>query len=104
MTTDLENTPIGERINETDLEKFNDIIKITDGITNNEINAKLTSINIEDDKNYILEFAEENKTIMLGDTSDLSVKMEWINFFIEQNKGEIGTVHLNSQEVYYSPN
>lgn len=104
MVSDFENIPIGGRVEDEDIKKFTDIIKITDGIKNNNINANLTSIDIADDKNLVLEFTEENKTIVLGNTSDLSAKMEWINFFIEQNKGEKGTVHLNSEEVYYSPN
>ena len=102
-TTDFENLEVGSRIGEEDLSKFNDLIKITDAITNNNIDTKLTSINISDHNNYILEFNEEGKTIELGDTSDLSAKMSWINFFMVKNKEDKGTIYLNKKEIYFSP-
>lgn len=102
-TTDFEELKEGDRIGEKDLSKFNDLIKIVDAIENNGITAKLNSIDISDDNNYILEFLEEKKTVMLGDTSDLSAKMGWINFCIEQNKNQSGIFYLNSASVYFSP-
>ncbi len=70
----------------------------------NNVDAKLNSIDITDSSNYILEFTEEKKKIMLGDSSDLSAKMAWINFFIKENKDKQGTVYLNTANVYFSPN
>lgn len=102
-TTNLEEKELGERLNEEDLSKFNDLIKIIDAVKSNIIEAKLTGINIQDDKNYILEFKEENKNIMLGDTKDLSAKMAWINLFIKEKKSESITIHLNTGNVYFSP-
>lgn len=87
-STRLENIEIGGRIDDKDLERFNDLIKIIDAIQNNEINAKLTSIDVSDNSNYILEFSEENKTIMLGNVSNLSAKMAWINLFMTDKKNE----------------
>ena len=101
--TDFENTPIGGCVDSKDLDKFGDIAKIIAGLTNNDITAKLSSLNIEDDANYILEFDEKQKTVNLGDLSDLSGKMSWINFFVEQNQEQQGTVHLEGTEVYFSP-
>lgn len=87
-TTDFASMEVGDRLNEDELNKFNDLIKITDAIQNNDIDAKLTSINIEDENNYILEFAEENKKVMLGKASDLSAKMAWVNLFIKDRKND----------------
>lgn len=101
--TNLETLQLGERLNEKDLSKFNDLIKIIDAIENNTVGAELKSINITDTNNYILEFKEENKIIMLGDTKDLSAKMTWINFFVTQNKNQGGTIYLNSDNVYFAP-
>lgn len=100
--TNLEELELGERINDEDLSKFDDIIKITEAIKSNNIDAKLTSIDITN-AGYVLEFASENKTIMFGECSDLSVKMSWINLFFKEKKGEKGTVYLNSNDVYFSP-
>ena len=86
ITSKIGELEIGQRLSDEDLAKFNDIIKIRDAIQNNDIEAKLTSINIADDNNYILEFLDENKTIMLGKATDLSAKMAWVNLFIKNKK------------------
>lgn len=103
-TSNLEEIGIGSRLGDKDLSKFNDIIKITDAIQNNNIVAKLTTIDITYENNYILEFKAENKIIILGDATDLSAKMTWIKLFIEEKKNEKGTIHLNTENVYFSPN
>jgi len=102
-TTNFEKLKEGDRIEEKDLSKFNDLIKIVDAIENNNIEAKLNSIDISDDNNYILEFPAEKKTVMLGNTKDLSGKMAWISFSMKQNKNESGVLYLNSDTVYFSP-
>ncbi len=103
ISTDLENKKIGSRLLDEDISKFNDLIKITDGLKNNSIDAKIYSIDISDSNNYILEFKEENKQVILGDVSDLSTKMLWIKELIELNKGTSGVIHLNTENVYFSP-
>lgn len=101
--TNLKTLEVGARLNEEDLSKFNDLIKIIDATQNNTVGAELSTINITEAHNYILEFKEENKIIMLGDTKDLSAKMTWINFFMTQNKNQGGTIYLNSDNVYFTP-
>ena len=102
--TDIENLETGARISDEDLSKFNDLIRIMDGIKNNNIQEKLLSVDISDDKNYILEFKNSNKKVILGDTSELSTKMLWIKYFMEKSEEEAGTVHLNDIEnVYFEP-
>ena len=102
--TDIENLEKREKISDEDLSKFNDLIRIMDGIKNNNIQEKLLSVDISDDKNYILEFKNSNKKVILGDTSELSTKMLWIKYFMEKSEEEAGTVHLNDIEnVYFEP-
>lgn len=102
--TDIENLETGARISDEDLSKFNDLIRIMDGIKNNNIQEKLLSVDISDDKNYILEFKNSNKKVILGDTSELSTKTLWIKYFMEKSEEEAGTVHLNDIEnVYFEP-
>lgn len=103
-STDLNTLNMGDRLYETDLDKFNDLIKIIDGIKNNNIEEKLSSIDISNDESYILEFEQENKKICLGDTSNLSTKMLWIKYFMNERKDDTGTIHLESKNVYFSPN
>lgn len=75
-----------------------------DALEHNNIDARLEYIDITDKNNYILEFTEENKKIILGEASDLSAKMAWINLFIKEHKNESGTVYLNAKDVYFAPN
>ena len=103
IVTKIEELDLGERISEEDLLKFNDLIKITDSIKSNNIEQKLTSVDISDDKNYILEFGLENKKVMLGDVSDLSTKMLWIKYFIKEKSNEGGIIHLEVENVYFTP-
>ena len=102
--TDFGTLTMGERLYEEDLSKFNDLIKIMDGLKNNNISEKITSIDISNDKNYILEFNEQKKSVYLGDISNLSTKMLWIKYFMEQSKEGSGIVHLEAKNVYFSPN
>lgn len=103
-TTELENTEVGSRLNDKDLSRFNDLIKIIDAVKNNEITAKLASIDISDNNNYILEFPDEKKKVMLGEAADLSAKMAWINLFFREKKEDEGIIHLNGNEIYFSSN
>ena len=103
IVTDVEKLETGARLEEEDLSKFNDLIKIIDGIESNNIEEKLESIDITDTHNYILEFSTSNKKVMLGDTSELSTKMLWIKYFMEKTT-EAGTVHLvDIANVYFEP-
>lgn len=104
LDSNLEEIDIGGRLVEKDLDKFNDIIKIIDAIKNNDIDTKLTSIDITNKDDYILEFVDEQKKVMLGDSLDLSAKMAWINLFIKEKKNEAGTIYLNAKDVYFAPN
>ena len=103
-TTDFSKMKEGERIDEKDIDGFNDLIKIVDAVNNNDIDTKLKSIDVTDETNYILDLSEEQKIVILGDTKDLSSKMAWINYFINQYKNQKGTIYLNSDQVYFSPN
>ena len=101
--TDLSKAQLGSRMAEDDLSKFNDLIRIIDGIKNNKIAEKLTSIDISDHNRYVLEFEEASKIVILGDLSNLSTKMLWIKHLIETRKGEEGTIHLDAENTYFSP-
>lgn len=103
MITDINNLKPGDRIVEKDLDKFNDLIKIIDGVKNKDIQAKLSYIDISNHNNYILEFETENKKVMLGDTLGLSTKMIWTEYFLKENKNKAGIIHLDTDDVYFAP-
>ena len=103
IDSDLNSLELGDRLNEEDLSKFNDLMKIMNSLSKDNLKDKLTSINISDEKNYILNFKNDNKIIELGDTSDLSTKTSWIERFIDEEKDKKGTIHLNTKDVYFAP-
>ena len=87
----------GNRLNETDLEKLNDILKIMEvaSSSNSDISSLITQIDISDRSNYILSMPKEKKTIYLGDTTNLSTKILWIDKFLDEEKKNEGTIYLN---------
>lgn len=90
-----ENIQVGVRMCEADLKKLGDVIKIMESATSNEISKLITTINIEDNQNYILTLDSVKKTVYLGDTSNLSTKMLWIIKFNEEEKNTQGEIFLN---------
>ena len=87
----------GNRLNTEDLGKLNDVLKIMEAISSggNKVIDLITSIDISNSTNYILTLDKEKKTIYLGDTSNLSTKVLWINRLLEEEKKNEGTMYLN---------
>ena len=87
----------GNRLNVADLEKLNDVLRIMETVSNeeNKISDLITQIDITDKDNYILTLEKEKKLIYLGDTTNLSTKVLWINKFLEEEKGNEGIIYLN---------
>lgn len=97
----------GNRLNETDLEKLNDVLKIMEAASSgdNKLAELITQIDISDKNNYILDISSEKKKIYLGDVSDLSTKILWINKILKDEEKNEGTiclnVNLNVEEPYF---
>ena len=94
--TPVEDIVEGNRLCTNDLEKLNDVLKIMEEISSagNETYKQITKIDITDITNYILTLGKAKKTIYIGDTTNLSTKVLWINKFMEEEKNE-GTIYLN---------
>ena len=87
----------GSRLNETDLEKLNDVLKIMEATSSgdNNLSELITQIDISDKNNYILDLSSEKKKIYLGNVSDLSTKVLWINKILKDEEKNEGTIYLN---------
>ena len=87
----------GNRLCSEDLEKLNDVLKIIEAasVNNGEIKKLITQINIENTSNYILTLQKEKKQVYIGDTTNLSTKMLWIDKFLEEEKDNEGIIFLN---------
>lgn len=86
---------VGSRLNNEDLEKLEDVIKIMNVTKEYNLDTKVTSIDISDKNEYIIYLEEEQKRVHLGDTANLSNKMLYVNAIIEEEKGKAGDIFAN---------
>lgn len=107
FTTDLSNIKAGNRINVTDLNKMNMVIKIYEAAKSNGLGELITKIDISNEKNYTIILEKEGKTVYLGDCSELNTRILYLKSILETSQGKSGelflNVDLNSQEAYFRP-
>ena len=92
VTTDFTNLTNGTerkvfRLNDADLDKLSVVNNIMDISKNNDIEGIISRIDITDDRNYVVYLDSENKTVYLGDCSDLNTRilyMKAIMYILEQ--------------------
>lgn len=95
ISTEEEQMQEGKRLNKKDLEKLEDIIKIINVAKEYELDTKITSIDIKDKNEYSIYLEEERKKVHLGDESNLSNKMLYVNSILEEEKGKAGDIFVN---------
>lgn len=95
IETPQENIQTGNRLCEDDLKKLGDVLKIMESANSNDVANLITKIDITDHNNYKLILQKKNKTVHLGDTSNLSTKMLWIIEFNEIEGNTKGEIILN---------
>ena len=95
IETKEENVVPLNRLNDEDLSKLEDVIKIMSSAKENSLDQLVTSIDISNKNNYSIYLEAEKKKIYLGDTSNLSNKMLYILAIIEQEKGKDGDIFVN---------
>ncbi len=103
ISTKTENIIEGNRLENEDLEKLQNVIQIVDSMKNIEINEELSKIDITNKSNYILTFEQEAKEAYLGDISNLSSKILYMKYVLEEQQGIPGIIYLNQEQVYFSP-
>jgi len=102
-----ENIEVGQRVANKELVKLDTVLKIVNYIKYNSIETKLTSIDVSNTSNYILEFAEEEKKAYIGDSSSITEKMTAVAKILEIEKKNKGIIHATEEElkrnrVYFS--
>lgn len=85
----------GNRLKNEDLEKLETIIELMTAWKNNNMEQCIDSIDITDKNEYIIRIEQEKKTVYLGDKSNLSNKVLWIQAIINDNKGIEGEIYVN---------
>jgi len=89
----------GERLIVEDLEKLDTIIQIMETARSNGINNIITSIDISNGNNFIIEIPSEGKTVQFGDESNINMKILWIVDLINREKGIQGEIVLNVPDI-----
>lgn len=84
-----------KRLENVDLEKLNNISKIMDSAKNINIDNLITEINTEDENDYILYLESKLKKIHIGDATNLTNKMLYVQKILENEEGKSGTAFIN---------
>lgn len=95
VTTSDEEIVPGNRLNNEDLSKLEDVIKIMSSAKENGLDGKVTSIDISNDNEYSIYLEAEKKKAYLGDNTNLSNKMLYVVAIIEQEKEKEGNIFVN---------
>lgn len=86
-----------KRLDDVDLYQLNNIVKIMDSSKSIEISELITEINFQDKNSYVLYIESEGKRVFLGDTTNLTNKMLYIQRMLENEKGKSGTIYVNGE-------
>lgn len=86
---------VGNRLSEDKLDKLENVIRINNMLKENNFEPKITSININDKNEYDIYIDQEQKTVHLGDASNLSNKIPFILAMIEAEKGNRGEIFID---------
>ena len=95
IKTQSEDIQPGNRLNNDDLNRLGDVLKIMEAASSNGISDLITKINVTNTYDYVLTLQSKKKTVYLGDTTNLSTKMLWIVTFNEKEGNTAGDIILN---------
>lgn len=95
ITTPEERVVVGNRLDDQDLDRLEDVIKIKNATKEYNLDSKVTSIDIGDKNEYSIYLEEEKKKAYLGDNTNLSNKMLYVDAIIEEEKGKEGEIFAN---------
>lgn len=95
IATNEEEIVPNSRLNEDDLTSLENIIKIMDIAKENNLDTKVTSIDITNKNQYSIYIQEEKKRIHLGENTNLGNKMLYAISIMEKEKGIEGDRYVN---------
>ena len=94
-TTNEKDIVPGNRLNTDDLKRLEKVIRIMNAAKDANLDGQVTTIDISDENEYSIYLNDEKKTVYLGDASNLSNKMLYVQAIIEQEKGKEGEIFVN---------
>ena len=95
ISTNEEEIVPNNRLNNDDLTSLENIIKIMDIAKENNLDTKVTNIDISTKNQYSIYIQEEKKRIYLGDNTNLGNKMLYAVSIMEKEKGIEGEIYVN---------
>ena len=95
ITTEEEKVTPGNRLNNEDLNRLEEVMKIMSSANENGLEGKITSVDISNKNDYTIYLEKKKKKIHIGNTSNLSNKMLYILAIMEQEDGKEGDIYVN---------
>ena len=95
INTDEGQISTGNRLNNEDLSKLETAIKIINTFKDNNLDGQVTSIDLTDENECKVEMEQEQKTIYLGDKTNLSNKIIYVQAIINETKNKKGEIFVN---------
>lgn len=90
----IENIEPGKRLDEVDLKKLNTVIQIQKAAEEKGLDKKITNINIENGRDFLITMESENKLIHFGDSSNINDKFININAVLKDTVGQKGEIFV----------
>lgn len=94
-TTSESDIVSGNRLNTEDLGRLEQVIKIMNATKEAGLDGQVTTIDIGDKNEYSIYLNDEKKTVHLGDASNLSNKMLYVQAIVEKEKGKEGEIFID---------
>lgn len=95
ITTEEEKVIPGNRLNNEDLTRLEEVMKIMSSANENGLEGKVTSVDISNKNDYTIYLEEKKKKIHIGNTANLSNKMLYVLAIMEQEEGKEGDIYVN---------
>lgn len=96
-STSKEEIQPGKTLNEKDLQRLDDLQQILKSSEKIQIKEQITSINIQDKNDYILNLPAYKKIVYIGDTSNLATKMLRTKDILDKTMENEGKIFVNGE-------
>ena len=91
----------GGRLEVADLQKLNIVIQIMNTAKQRDLSVKISHINIEDNKDFLLTMESENKLIHFGDSTYINEKFVKLLAVLEDTVGQKGEIFIKNIDKMY---
>lgn len=85
----------GNRLEKADLDKLSDVLKILQEAENNEIRNLISSIDITDKNDYLINFDTIGKIAHIGNISSINDKMTYVKKILDVESNYEGEIFVN---------